>query len=55
MPVILKRWMLSEVLLSFVGIEYCTFEMNIIIFTVLENMYPLYNFDFSVMQNFNHH
>ena len=38
--------MLPAVLYSFIGILYCMSEINIVIFTVLENMHPLQSFDF---------
>ena len=46
MPMILNKWILPVVLHSVIGTEYCTSEINIIIFTALENMDPVHNFDF---------
>ena len=45
-PVILNRWMLPVVLHNFMGMYYCTYKINIIIFTALENKHPLHNFYF---------
>ena len=46
MPVILNRQMLPEALHYFKGTQYCKSQMNIMIFTMLENMHPLHRFDF---------
>ena len=46
MPIILNKWMLPAGLHNFRGMIYCTSEMNIMIFTALESMPPLHNFDF---------
>ena len=46
MPMILNKWVLPAVLHNLIGTYYCTSEMNIMIFTALEKMCPLHNFDF---------
>ena len=46
MPMILNKWILPVVLHNFIATLYYTSEMNIMIFTALEDMCPLHNFDF---------